>query len=115
MLNQVVEYLEGGLDEVYGALANRSRRELVARLAPGSARVTDLGDHFAMSLAGVSKHIQVLEDAGLIRRQINGREHLISLEPAPLREAAAWLLGYRRFWEERLDKLDRELRRARRK
>jgi DNA-binding transcriptional ArsR family regulator len=110
MLNRMVEYSPGRLDGVYGALANVSRRGLVDRLSTSPARVTDLADSFSMSLAGVSKHIRVLEAAGLIRREVRGREHLISLEPAPLADADHWLAGYRRFWADRLDLLDRRLR-----
>ena len=98
---------------MYRALSNRSRRRLVERLALAPARVTDLADSFSISLAGVSKHIRVLEEAGLVQREIQGREHLLSLEPAPLADAAGWLSGYRRFWEERLDLLDRQLRGSR--
>ena len=111
----MVEYRDDDLDGVYGALSNTSRRELVERLAISPARVTDIAGSFAMSLAGVSKHIRVLEDAGLIQRQVQGREHLISFEPGPLLGAAAWIAGYRRFWEDRLDLLDRRLRESRKK
>jgi DNA-binding transcriptional ArsR family regulator len=106
----MVEYSDNDLNQVYGALSNASRRRLVERLATSPGRVTDLADDYSISLAGVSKHIRVLEDAGLVRRTVQGREHTLSLEPKPLAGAAAWLLGYRRFWEERLDLLDRRLR-----
>jgi DNA-binding transcriptional ArsR family regulator len=111
----VVEYRDDELDRVYAALSNASRRELVHRLAVSPARVTDIAESFAMSLAGVSKHIRVLEDAGLVRRQVQGREHLISLEPVQLAGAANWIAGYKRFWEDRLDLLDRRLRESRKK
>ena len=111
----MVEYRSGELDRVYGALANASRRRLLERLAPSPARVTDLAERFEMSLAGVSKHIRVLEDAGLISREVQGREHRLSLEPGPLAGAAAWLSHYRRFWEERLELLDRRIRESHRK
>jgi DNA-binding transcriptional ArsR family regulator len=68
-----------------------------------------------MSLAAVSKHIRVLEDAGLVRRTIQGREHHLALEPVPLSAAAGWLDTYRRFWEERLDLLDAKLRARKRR
>lgn len=97
------------LDHVYGALAHRARRELVERIAPSPARVTDLAASFPISLAAVSKHIRVLEEAGLVRRDVLGREHFLSLEPNPLADAAAWLAGYRRFWEERLNLLEARL------
>ncbi len=111
----MVEYRAGDLDDVYGALSNAARRQLVERLASSPARVTDLANDFSISLAGVSKHIRVLEEAGLVRRTIQGREHTLSLQPQPLAGAAAWLLDYRRFWEDRLDLLDRRLRESRRR
>ena len=111
----MVEYSPEDLDRVYGALSNSSRRQLVERLALAPARVTDLADSFPISLAGVSKHIRVLEEAGLVLRQVQGREHILSLEPAQLANASAWLSGYRRFWEERLDVLHKRLRESRKK
>jgi len=110
MLNQVVEYHGGQLDVVYAALAHPVRRALLQHLRPGGAKVTDLAAPFPMSLAAVSKHIRVLESAGLVQRTIRGREHQLSLEPSPLVSAAGWLNSYRRFWEERLDLLDAKLR-----
>lgn len=110
MLNQVVEYQSGQLDVVYAALAHPVRRALLEHLRPGGAKVTDLAAPFRMSLAAVSKHIRVLESAGLIQRTIRGREHQLVLEPSPLMSAAGWLDSYRRFWEERLDVLDAKLR-----
>jgi DNA-binding transcriptional ArsR family regulator len=97
------------LDLVYGALAHRARRRLVEQLAPSPARVTELAAGFPVSLAATSKHIQVLEHAGLLHREVRGREHFLSLEPTPLADAAAWLASYRRFWEERLDLLEARL------
>jgi DNA-binding transcriptional ArsR family regulator len=98
------------LDSTYAALAHPVRRELVSRMAPAPARVTDLAVSFPISLVAVSKHIRVLEAAGLVSRQVRGREHFLTLEPAPLASAEAWLSGYRRFWEERLDLLESRLR-----
>jgi DNA-binding transcriptional ArsR family regulator len=106
----VVEYPDGQLDVVYAALAHPVRRTLLEHLRPGEAKVTDLAAPFPMSLAAVSKHIRVLESAGLIQRTIRGREHQLVLEPAPLMSAADWLDSYRRFWEVRLDRLDAKLR-----
>ena len=111
----MVEHSREDLDLVYGALANTSRRQLLELLASSAARVTDLADDFSMSLAGVSKHIGVLEDAGLVRRVISGREHTLSLRPEPLAGAASWLFGYRHFWEGRLDLLERRIRETSRK
>jgi DNA-binding transcriptional ArsR family regulator len=111
----VVECSGEALDRVYSALSNSSRRELIEQLAKSPARVTDLSERFDMSLAGVSKHIRVLQEAGVVHRNVHGREHVLSLEPAPLAGAAGWLDGYRRFWEDRLDLLDRGLRESTRK
>lgn len=99
------------LDEVYGALADGSRRAIVERLAgEGELRVTELAAPFGVSLNAVSKHIKALERAGLVRRRVAGREHWLSLEPEPLGSAWAWLGLYQRFWETRMDALDTYLR-----
>lgn len=100
------------LDSAYGALAHEVRRSMLVRLRGGDLRVTDLAEPFDMSLAAASKHVRVLEDAGLVRRTVLGREHHLALDAAPLRPAADWLEGYRAFWEGRLDALDRHLRRG---
>lgn len=94
------------LDRTYAALANETRRAIVARLVAGEARVTDLAQPFATSLAAVSKHITVLERAGLVRRRVDGRTHWLSLDPRPLGEAEAWIERTRRFWSGRLDALE---------
>jgi DNA-binding transcriptional ArsR family regulator len=112
MLNQMVEY-QAELDEVYAALSHPVRRSLLEHLRPRGARVTELAAPFPMSLAAVSKHIRVLESAGLVRRTIVGREHQLVLEPTPLMSATTWLDSYRRFWEDRLDLLDARLRQER--
>ncbi len=95
------------LDHTFQALADPTRRALIDQLRGGHARVTDLASHHPMSLNAVSKHIKVLEVAGLVERRIEGREHRIGLSAAPLAEAAAWLAEYREFWQTRLDRLDR--------
>ena len=95
--------VERSLDAVYGAVSHPARRRVLELLAPGPARVTDLAAPFEMSLAAVSKHIHVLEEAGLVRRTVAGREHRLALEAGPLAPAAEWLGAYRRFWEDRLD------------
>lgn len=110
MLNHVVEYPSRPLDAVYAALSHPVRRSLLERLQPGGAKVTELAAPFAISLAAVSKHIRVLEAAGLVRRTIIGREHHLVLEPSPLMGASNWLDSYRRFWEDRLDVLEARLR-----
>ena len=105
MLNHMVE--GSALDEVYRALADGSRRAIVWRLAAeGELKVTELARPFDVSLNAVSKHIKVLERAGLVERTIRGREHRLKLRPEALRDAAKWLEHYRAFWEKRLDALE---------
>lgn len=106
ILNVMVEYNEMQLDATFAALANPTRRSLVDRLAQGEATVSELAEPFTISFAGVSKHLRVLEDAGLVQRRVVGREHYLSLAGAPIAGAAAWLLRYRRFWQESLDALE---------
>lgn len=93
------------LDRTFAALADPTRRRIVARLTRGEIRVTDLAQPFAMSLNAVSKHVKVLERAGLVRRRRIGREHYLHLRAAPLREVANWTSQYERFWNQRLDAL----------
>ena len=106
----MVEYEEQALDETYAALADSTRRAILTQLLQQEARVTELAEPFAMSLNAVSKHLQVLERAGLIRREVRGREHYISAAPEPLQQAVDWLNTYRQFWEHRLDRLEAFLR-----
>ena len=94
------------LDRVYGAIADPTRRTILRILAGGEVNVGTLAGRFPMSFNGVSKHIKVLEHAGLLRRRVEGREHWLRLEPAPLRDASRWLEHYREFWETRLDSLE---------
>lgn len=116
ILNHMVEYPDlGALDSVYGALAHRVRRELVGQLSSSSgegAKVTDLASRFEISLAAVSKHIRVLQGAGLVKRSIRGREHHLLLEGRPLGVASLWLEPYRQFWDDRLDVLEALLRKG---
>jgi DNA-binding transcriptional ArsR family regulator len=93
------------LDRAFAALSDGTRRAIVERLARGPARVTDLADRFPMSLNAVSKHLKVLENAGLLRRRRSGREHHLALRAAPLREVARWASRYERFWNQKLDAL----------
>ncbi len=109
----MVEY-SSPLDRTLSAIADPTRRELLALLARGESRVTDLARPFDVSLNAVSKHLRVLENAGLVRREILGREHRFSLEAHPLREAAKWIETYQSFWEERLEALDAYLRKRKR-
>ncbi len=93
------------LDLAFAALADPTRRRIVARLTRGEIRVTDLALPFHISLNAVSKHVKVLERAGLVRRQRIGREHYLRLRAIPLREVARWTSHYERFWIQRLDAL----------
>jgi DNA-binding transcriptional ArsR family regulator len=95
------------LDTIFQALGDRTRRALLARLAKTPAMITELAAPFAMSLPAVSRHIRVLEDAGLVARAVDGRVHHCSLNPAALRSAAAWLNHYRHFWQANLQSLAR--------
>ena len=94
------------LSAVFSALADPTRRAILARLASGSASVTELAMPFEMSLPAVSKHLKVLERAGLIARGREAQWRPCRLEVAPLREAASWLDEYRQLWDGRLDRLD---------
>ncbi len=98
------------LDRTLVALSDPTRRSILDRLMKGPARVTEIAQPFDMSLNAVSKHVRMLERAGLVRREIRGREHLLSFEGGPLSEADQYLDQLRRFWEERLDVLDELLR-----
>ncbi|MHB8678698.1 MAG: ArsR/SmtB family transcription factor [Rudaea sp.] len=93
------------LDLAFAALADPTRRRIVAKLTRGETRVTDLALPFDMSLNAVSKHIKVLEGAGLVRRTRVGREHYLRLRAQPLREVVRWTSQYERFWTQRLDAL----------
>lgn len=97
------------LDTTFAALADPTRRAILARLAGGEATVTELAEPFAMSLPAVSKHLKVLEHAGLIARGREAQWRPCRLEVGPLKEAADWIGGYRRFWEESFDRLDEYL------
>ena len=92
------------LSTTFAALADPTRRAILARLAAGEASVTELGEPFAMSLPAISKHLKVLEKAGLIARAREAQWRPCRLEAAPLRDAVEWLNGYRRFWSSPLDR-----------
>jgi DNA-binding transcriptional ArsR family regulator len=94
------------LSAVFGALADPTRRAILARLAEGDATVTELAAPFSVSQPAISKHLKVLESAGLISRQRRATARLSRLEPEPLKEATDWLARYRAMWEERHDRLD---------
>lgn len=98
------------LDAVFRALGDPTRRDLLRRLSFGEHTVGELAEPFDMSLAAVSKHIKVLESAGLVNRRVQGRTHVFRLAPDRLAAAMEWLRFYERFWTQRLDALDRALR-----
>ena len=91
---------------MFHALANDARREMLGRLASHELTVGQLAEPLTMSLAAASKHVKVLERAGLVHRTVDGRRHVCRLEPGPLASAYAWLRYYERYWNERLDALE---------
>ena len=96
------------LDRTFAALAHPTRRALLARLTRGGGlSVTELAEPFDVSLMAISKHLKVMEEAGLVTREKDGRTHLCSLDPAPMDRAARWIDDHRRFWTDRLDALAR--------
>jgi DNA-binding transcriptional ArsR family regulator len=103
------------LDAVFHALADPTRRAMLGYLAERELSIGELATPFRMTLAGASKHVRVLERAGLVARMIRGRTHLCRLQAARLAEADAWLKHYERFWSDRLDTLDAILREEDRK
>jgi DNA-binding transcriptional ArsR family regulator len=106
----MVELQTPQMNSIFHALGDATRRQILRDLATGERTVGELAQPFAMSLAAVSKHIKVLEGAGLIRREVRGRTHLCRLDPAPLANAHEWLGFYERFWTSRLDLLEQLLR-----
>jgi DNA-binding transcriptional ArsR family regulator len=97
------------LSVTFAALADPTRRAILSRLAEGEATVNELAEPFAMTLPAVSKHLKVLERAGLITRGRNAQWRPCALDARPLRDATEWMQQYRRFWEARLDRLDEHL------
>jgi DNA-binding transcriptional ArsR family regulator len=106
----MVEHQPERLSSIFKALSDTTRREMLARLSQEPLTISALAEPFDMSLAAASKHIRVLENAGLISRRIAGRVHVCSLDAQALRAADDWLRTYERFWTERLDALERALR-----
>jgi DNA-binding transcriptional ArsR family regulator len=94
------------LDLVFSALSDPTRRAILRTLALRPATINEIARPFPVSLNAISKHVMVLERAGLLRREIRGREHRCWIEPRPLREADAWFDYYRQFWEQRMDALE---------
>ena len=101
----MVKYAPNVLNRTFAALADPTRRRILEHLARGDRCVTDLARPHRMSLPAVSKHLRVLEKAGLLRRRRYGRVHEMQLEAKPLKEAAQWVVEYRKFWEGSLDRL----------
>ena len=106
----MVEQNAQRLDLVFHALGDATRRKMLRDLARGERTVGELAEPFDISLAAASKHIKALENAGLIRREVQGRTHICRIEPGPLATAHAWLTFYETFWTSRLDVLDQLLR-----
>jgi DNA-binding transcriptional ArsR family regulator len=103
------------LSETFAALADPTRRAILARLASGEASVTELAEPFEMSMPAVSKHLKVLERAGLIGRGREAQWRPCRLEPGPLKDVAGWVERYRQFWEQSFDRLDDYLREVKQK
>lgn len=98
------------LDQVFHALAHDARRSMLTRLADSELTVSELAEPLQMSLVAASKHIRVLERAGLVHRTVMGRRHMVRLDPGPLAGADEWLRFYERYWSEQLDALDQVFR-----
>ncbi len=94
------------IDAVFHALAHPARRAMLTRLAASARNIGELAAPFDMTFAGASKHVRVLERAGLVRRKIEGRTHICTIAPEPLKAAAAWLKNHEHLWSTRLDALD---------
>ena len=107
----MVKFSRSQLDLAFGALAHPIRRGILARLATGEATVSELAKPFKVSAPAISKHMRILEDAGLLSRRKQGREHRCRLETKRMREAERWLERHRKCWNERLDALERYLKR----
>ena len=105
IFNQMVNYSPKMLNRTFAALADPTRRRILAHLARGDRCVTDLARPHAMSLPAVSKHLRVLEKAGLLRRRRYGRVHQLKLEARPMQQAIRWIEEYRKFWDGSLDRL----------
>ena len=111
LLNRMVEESAAKLNRVFHALADPTRRKMLRNLAARDFSIGELAAPFRMSFAGASKHLKTLERAGLVRRTVKGRTHICRLSPQRLEGALKWLRFYEGFWSDRLDALERELRR----
>jgi len=98
-------YYSTSLDHVFSALSDPTRRAIISQLAKGEFSIMELASPFDMSLPAVSKHVRILEDAGLLIRKKRGRVHYCHLNARPLRDAAQWLVFYQQFWDSKLDAL----------
>src|ERR1700728_790940 len=107
--------MDDSISSTFGALADPTRRAILARLASGEASVTQLAQPFEMSMPAISKHLKVLERAGLIARGREAQWRPCRMEAAPLKDAADWVEEYRRFWEQSFDRLDDYLRELKKK
>ena len=105
MVKQQTLNRDDALDRVFAALSDATRRRLVHALVEGEKTVGELAEPFAMSLVAVSKHVKVLEAAGIVRRRVDGRKHYCTLAPESLAQALDWIAIYRNFWNQRLDAL----------
>jgi DNA-binding transcriptional ArsR family regulator len=106
MLNRMVLQRSASLDHVFHALSDPTRRAMLRSLSAGERNIGELAAPFRMSFAAASKHVRVLESAGLVRRRVEGRRHVCRIEPSPLAAAERWLRFYERFWNRRLDALE---------
>lgn len=106
IFNLMVDNKSAALDDVFVAMADETRRAILARLSQSEARVTEIAGDFPISLNAVSKHIKILERAGLVLRTVNGREHILSLNAAPMADAMEWMSYYQQFWDDRLKALE---------
>jgi DNA-binding transcriptional ArsR family regulator len=109
IVNRMVKHSKGDLDATFSALSDPTRRAILARLALGETTVGELAAPYEMSLPAVSKHLRVLERAGLLARQKSGRVHRCGFITATMKDAAAWIEHYRRFWGAQLDSLESSL------
>jgi DNA-binding transcriptional ArsR family regulator len=102
----MVKYYKDELSHVFYALADKNRRHILDLVSKGPRRASDLARRFDISFPAVSKHIRILEDAGFVKRAVTGREHQITLKKTSLDKAHNWIEKHRKFWEDRLDRLD---------
>jgi DNA-binding transcriptional ArsR family regulator len=116
IVNRMVKYLPApSLDRIFAALSDPTRRRILDLLARAELCVTDLAKPFSISLPAISKHLRVLEKAGLVKRKRDGRVHRLRLEAKPMRDAVVWIERYRNFWEEQFDALADYLERQQKK